>query len=291
MAGVACMNCGSNENTGNSIRGPSSHTALFGIRPTIGLTSRAGIVPLFLERDVGGPMARSVADAALLLDVLAGSDPRDPATADADTHIPETYTSFLDPDALRGARIGVARRIANRRGADAEVLQRFDEALDAMRAAGAVIVDPIELAFMDSIRPVLCSGFRRDLGDYLATRGDAERCRRARETHEGWYVALKQVLEQHQLDAIAYPTWSNPPRLVGDLTTPAGDNSQTPVPAAGVPAVTVPMGWVRDGMLPVGLQLLGDRWSEPRLIALAYAFEQATRHRRPPVTTPPLMRD
>lgn len=311
--------------TGNSIRGPSSHTALFGIRPTIGLTSRAGIVPLFLERDVGGPMARSVTDAALLLDVLAGSDPRDPATAEADAHRPERYTAFLDRDALRGARIGVARRISNRSGADPEVLQRFEEALDAMRAAGATIVDSVELAFMDSIRPVLCSGFRRDLENYLATRGDAapyrtlaeilesgkyhasieqrmrnaladttagdpERCRRARETHEAWYAALKQVLDEFRLDAVAYPTWSNPPRLVGDHSTPAGDNSQTPVPAAGVPAVSVPMGWVRDGTLPVGLQLLGDRWNEPRLIALAYAYEQATRHRRPPASTPPLLR-
>lgn len=309
--------------TGNSIRGPSSHTALFGIRPTIGLTSRAGIVPLFLERDVGGPMARSVADAALLLDVLAGSDPRDPATTDADAHMPDTYTSFLDADALRGARIGVARRIANRRGADDEVLQRFDEALDAMRAAGATIIDPVDLPFMDSIRPILCSGFKNDLENYLATRGDAapfrtleailesgkyhpsieqrmrnalndttagdaDRCRRARETHEAWYAGLASVLREYDLDAIAYPTWSNPPRLVGDLSTPAGDNSQTPVPAAGVPAVSVPMGWVRDGTLPVGLQLLGDRWQEGRLIALAYAYEQATKHRRPPASTPPL---
>lgn len=309
--------------TGNSIRGPSSHAALFGIRPTIGLTSRAGIVPLFLERDVGGPMTRSVADAALLLDVLAGTDPRDPATADADAHMPDTYTSFLDADALRGARIGVARRIANRRGADDEVLQRFDEALDAMRAAGATIIDPVDLPFMDSIRPILCSGFKQDLENYLATRGDAaqfrtleailesgkyhpsieqrmrnalndttagnaDRCRRARETHDAWYAGLASVLREYDLDAIAYPTWSNPPRLVGDLATPAGDNSQTPVPAAGVPAVSVPMGWVRDGTLPVGLQLLGDRWQEGRLIALAYAYEQATKHRRPPASTAPL---
>ena len=311
--------------TGNSIRGPSSHTALVGIRPTIGLTSRAGIVPLFLERDVGGPMARTVADAALLLDVLAGQDERDAATANAAAHIPPTYTAALDANALNGARIGVARRIAHREGADAEVLARFEEALGALRAAGAIIVDPLELPFMDSVRPRLCSGFRRDLEAYLATRGDAapfrtldailesgryhrsveqrmrsaltdstagsaERCAAADSSVAAFYAGLRGVLEAHRLDAIAYPTWSNPPRLVGDLTTPAGDNSQTPVPAAGVPAVTVPMGWVRGGTLPTGLQLLGDRWSETRLIALAYAYEQATRHRRPPALTPPLER-
>src|SRR5690606_9513317 len=122
------------------------------------------------------------------------------------------------------------------------------------------------------------------------TAGDPERCRRARETHEAWYAALKQVLDEFRLDAVAYPTWSNPPRLVGDHSTPAGDTSQTPVPAPGVPAGRVPMGWVRDGALPAGLQLLGDRWNAPRLIALAYAYEQATRHRRPPASTPPLLR-
>src|SRR3990170_2689278 len=92
--------------TGNSIRGPSSHTALVGIRPTIGLTSRDGIAPLYLERDVGGPMTRTVADAARVLDVVAGHDPADTATAHAAAHIPETYTAFLDARALRGARLG-----------------------------------------------------------------------------------------------------------------------------------------------------------------------------------------
>jgi Asp-tRNA(Asn)/Glu-tRNA(Gln) amidotransferase A subunit family amidase len=93
-----------------------------------------------------------------------------------------------------------------------------------------------------------------------------------------------------RLDAIVYPTWSNPPRLIGDLNTPHGDNSQDLSPHTGFPAFTVPMGWVRvrDDDLPVGLQILGDAWSEPTLIEIAYGFEQQTRHRRPPATTPPL---
>ncbi len=303
--------------TGNSIRGPSSHTALVGIRPTLGLTSRDGIVPLYLERDVGGPMTRSVADAAAVLDVVAGYDPADPATSANAGQIPETYTAFLDPDALRGARIGVVRRLANREGADPEVLQRFDEALEALRSAGATVIDSVDMRFMDTIRVTLCSSFRRDLEGYLATlgpgapfrtlaeiadsgrihvtverrlraflndgnAGDPERCRAAAESVERFRAGLRAVLARDSLDALAYPTWSNPPRLIGDLVSPHGDNNQNLAPPSGFPAITVPMGWVRGGTLPAGLQLLGDAWSEPRLIALAYAYEQATRHRRPP---------
>ncbi|MEX0891309.1 MAG: amidase family protein [Gemmatimonadota bacterium] len=309
--------------TGNSIRGPSAHTALVGIRPTLGLTSRDGIVPLYLERDVGGPMARTVADAARLLDVLAAVDPADPATAAAAGRIPESYTAFLDRNALRGARIGVVRRLAERRGADPEVVARFDAVLDELRAAGAELVDPVELPVLDSVRVRLCSSFRRDLEAYLATLGseapvrtleevveqgrhhwsidrrlrgfmddgDAgapERCAATAASVAAFQAGLREVFADHRLDALAYPTWSNPPRLIGDVSSPAGDNSQNLAPPAGFPAITVPAGWVRAGTLPVGLQLLGDAWSEPRLIALAYAYEQATRHRRPPIVAPPL---
>jgi Asp-tRNA(Asn)/Glu-tRNA(Gln) amidotransferase A subunit family amidase len=121
--------------------------------------------------------------------------------------------------------------------------------------------------------------------------GDArspERCRQSSESRKRYQDGIHQVFEQQRLDAIIYPTWANPPRIIGDLTSPAGDNSQAPVPTAGFPAITVPMGWVRGGTLPVGLQLMGDAWTEPRLIALAYAYEQATKHRKPPASTPPL---
>jgi amidase len=309
--------------TGNSIRGPSSHTSLVGIRPTIGLTSRDGIIPLYLERDVGGPMARTVEDAARLLDVLAGVDPADTATARAAEHIPQTYTASLDANALRGARLGVLRRHVTRNGADPEVVQRFEEALRELQRLGATIVDPVDLVVMDSVRFVQCSSFKKDLEDYLTTLGpnapvktlaeivesgrfhvtigerlrgflddgDArtpERCRASSVSRKQYQDGIHQVFEQQRLDAIIYPTWSNPPRLIGDLTSPAGDNSQAPVPTAGFPGITVPMGWVRGGTLPVGLQLMGDAWTEPRLIALAYAYEQATKHRKPPASTPPL---
>lgn len=312
--------------TGNSIRGPSSHTALVGIRPTIGLTSRDGIIPLYLERDVGGPMTRTVEDAARVLDVVAGTDPADPATAEADSHRPATYTAGLDPAALRGARLGVVRELSNRRGAEAEVIQRFEEAIAELRRLGATVIDPVDMWVLDdSMRVNTCSGFRSDLEDYLATLGpDAphrtlagilesgdyhasvegrlrraladtterqpDRCRRARESKLRFQEGLRTIMRDERLDALIYPTWANPPRLIGDLSTPAGDNNQNLAPPSGFPAITVPMGWVRDGALPVGLQFLGDAWTESRLIGLAYAWEQATHHRRPPASTPPLRR-
>ncbi len=321
---------GLGSDTGNSIRGPSSHTALVGIRPTIGLTSRDGIIPLYLERDVGGPMARTVEDAARVLDIVAGYDPADVATAEARAdaaagpgRIPPTYTAYLDRGALAGKRLGVVRRIVHREGADAEVNARFEEAIDDLIEAGATVIDWIPLAVLDSVRVTLCSSFRRDLEAYLATLGpnapyrtlpdiiesgrfhpsverrlrnaledttggEPDRCRRSAESRVAFQAGLRDVMQRYRLDALIYPTWSNPPRLVGDLTTPAGDNNQQLAPWSGFPAITVPMGWVRDGSLPAGLQFLGDAWSEARLIGLGYAYEQATRHRRPPATAPSL---
>jgi Asp-tRNA(Asn)/Glu-tRNA(Gln) amidotransferase A subunit family amidase len=305
--------------TGNSIRGPSSHTALVGIRPTIGLTSRDGIIPLYLERDVGGPMTRTVEDGARVLDVVAGVDPADPATADAARHIPGTYLDALDADALRGARFGVVRDLSNRRGAEPEVIERFDEAIARLRELGATVIDSVDMWVLgDSMRVSTCSGFRSDLEDYLASLGqdaphrtlasiiesgdfhlsvearlrralddtterDPERCRLAAERKQRFEEGLRSIMREHRLDAFIYPTWANAPRLIGDLATPAGDNNQNLAPPSGFPAITVPMGWVRDGRLPVGLQFLGEAWSEARLIGFAYAWEQANPVRRAPV--------
>ena len=305
--------------TGNSIRGPSSHTALVGIRSTMGLTSRDGIVPLYLDRDVGRPMARSVADAVTVFDVIAGFDPADPVTAMARDRRAERYSDFLLDDALAGARIGVVRQISNTETADPEILQRFEAALVAMREAGAVIIDPANIAEQDEIplRERWCPRFKTDINAYLASLGpgapvkslaeiiasgrfhpsvgwlleyfqeiDAPPeqhpgCLRAQQNGERLRDGVRRVLTTQRLDALVHPTWSNPPRLIGDLNTPHGDNSQFLSPHTGFPAITVPMGFVRDS-LPVGLQFIGDAWSEPKLIAIAYSYEQATRHRRPP---------
>jgi len=327
-AGFAVVGLGTD--TGNSIRGPSSHNALVGIRSTLGLTSRDGIVPLYLDHDVGGPMARTVADAAVVLDVIAGYDPADPVTEAARERPHAAYARQLDATALHGARIGVLRQLSDRKGADAEVLQRFAEALDDLRAGGATIVDPLTLPELDGLVPpvagepltVWCPRFRYDLENYLASLGDRapvhtlaeiiesglyhpqlegdlvyfqeqappaenETCIEAETGRERLRTAVHALIDEHNLDALAYPTWSNSPRLIGDLNSPHGDNSQHVSPHTGFPAITVPMGYVRDG-LPTGLQLVGDAYTEGRLISLAYAYEQATLHRRPPPDMPPL---
>lgn len=305
--------------TGNSIRGPSSHNALVGIRSTMGLTSRDGIVPLYLDRDVGGPMARTVADAVAVLDVIAGYDPADPVTEASRGRRAERYADFLVVDGLEGKRIGVMRQISNTETADPEILERFEEALEAMRKGGTTIIDPVDVPEQDEIplRQRWCPRFKHDINAYLASLGEAapvknldeiiasgrthpsirpaldffngieagpeenEACVRARENAERLRAGVRRALEEHQLDALVHPTWSNPPRLIGDLNTPHGDDSQYIAPHTGFPAITVPMGFVRDS-LPVGLQVIGDAWSEPTLIAIAYSFEQTTRHRRPP---------
>jgi Asp-tRNA(Asn)/Glu-tRNA(Gln) amidotransferase A subunit family amidase len=311
--------------TGNSIRGPSSHNSLVGIRSTMGLTSRDGIVPLYLDRDIGGPMARSVADAVAVLDVIAGPDPADPVTAAAAEHRAERYADYLLEDGSNGKRIGVVRQISDTDTADPEILERFAEALEAMRRAGAEIVDPVHIPEQDEI-PLgerWCRRFKHDIEGYLASLGaeapvrslqeiiesgryhpsirgsldyfqgiegapeDNAQCGQARENSERLRAGVRRVLSEGRLDALVHPTWSNLPRLIGDLNSPAGDNSQYLSPHTGFPAITVPMGFVRDS-LPVGLQIIGDAWSEPTLIAIAYSFEQATKHRRPPSSTPAL---
>ncbi|HEX2095157.1 MAG TPA: amidase family protein [Longimicrobiaceae bacterium] len=312
--------------TGNSIRGPSSHTVLVGIRSTMGLTSRDGIVPLYLDRDIGGPMARTVADAVAVFDVIAGHDPADPVTEESRGRRAARYADFLRADGLAGKRIGVARQLSNTPTVDPEVLRRFEEALEAMRRQGATIVDPVRIAELDTLRGSLwCGRFKTDVEAYLASLGPSapvrtldeilrggkyhpsieprlrtfaefrgveqdESCRQAAANVPKLRAGVRRVLAEGRLEALVYPTWNNPPRLIGDLNTPHGNNSWQLSPPTGFPAVTVPMGYVR-GTLPVGLQIFGDAWSEPKLIEIAYAYEQATRHRRPPASTPPLARD
>jgi len=313
--------------TGNSIRGPSSHTALVGIRSTIGLTSRDGIVPLYFSHDIGGPMARSVADAVAVFDVLVATDPADPTTVEVDAQRPGNYNDFLDAGALRGARIGVVRQIAERRNGDPRVLERFNQALADLRTAGAEIVDPVEIPMLDERVRFWCSRFRYDMNAYLATLGPdapvttvteivasggfdrtvgdrlrrsleeslddpAVRCVEEEANRQRFREQVSGIMADGGLDALVFPTWSNLPRLIGDMRSPGGDNSQVLSPQTGFPAITVPMGWVEEAGedLPVGLQILGDAWSETKLIALAYAYEQATRHRRPPTTTTPRLR-
>ena len=313
--------------TGNSIRGPAAHQALVGIRSTMGLTSRAGVVPLNNGADIAGPMARTVADAVAVFQVVAGEDPDDAVTAKGRGHREADYRAFLVPGALKGARIGVLRQAYERPGLDSEVVAVFTKTIDAIKAQGATIIDP---AGIDSLAAVTraggggCNPFKYDLERYLAARGknapvhtideilksgnfhptvqlrlqaaqavtqppeEAPGCIAREAMRERFRVAVLHMMDSLNLDALIYPTWSNPPRLIGDLNTPGGDNSQLFAPTTGFPAITVPMGYTRDNTLPAGVTFFGRPWSEGKLISLAYGFEQATHHRRPPASTPPL---
>jgi amidase len=307
--------------TDGSIVCPSNANGLVGIKPTVGLVSRAGIVPISHTQDTAGPMARTVADAAALLHALAGVDPRDEATAAAKSHIAD-YTA-LDPGALKGARIGVAREMA---GFLPEVDALFGEAVAELDRQGAEIVDPADVPHRQELDDpeyeVLLYEFKADLNAYLATLGpgapvktleeaiafnEAHRDRempyfgqeiflKAQEkgplTSPEYRTALETcrrlsrkegldaVLAEHRLDALVAPTGS--PAWPTDLVN--GDHflggSSSPAAVSGYPNITVPMGFVFG--LPVGVSFMGRAWTEATLIGLAFAFEQATQHRRPP---------
>ena len=239
------------------------------------------------------------------------------------------YATFLAPGALKGARIGVLRQAYERPGLDSEVVAVFDKAVRDLRAAGATVVDTAIVDSLNALTRGQggCNPFKYDLERYLAARGEgapvhtirevlrsrkfhpsvearlvsADSVNAAPETTPGCTyreevvkprvrAAVNRLMDTLHLDALVYPTWSNPPRLIGDMMTPAGDNSQVFSPTTGFPAITVPMGWTREGRLPAGMTFFGRAWSEGRLLALAADYERATHHRRPPPTTPPLPR-
>jgi len=164
---------GMGSDTGNSIRGPSSHLALFGIRSTIGLTSRDGVIPLLFDRDIAGPMMRTVTDAAKVFNVIAGYDPADPYTEDGRGKREEDYTTFLDRNALQGKRIGVLRVLVDTEDADPMVTLVFEQALADLASAGAEIFDPLEITNLDThLDARSCKRFRYDMHVYLTSLGD-----------------------------------------------------------------------------------------------------------------------
>jgi Asp-tRNA(Asn)/Glu-tRNA(Gln) amidotransferase A subunit family amidase len=279
-------------------------------------------MPLNLLADIAGPMARTVADATALFQVLVGDDPDDPVTARSRGRQREDYASSLVRDGLRGSRIGVLRQAYERDTTDAEIVQVFMRAVEDLRHAGATIVDPVRVDGLDQIKRAQgagpCMGFKYDINRYLASHGDripvhslteivksgrfhpsvqrrleqAEQgvengpdspaCKAESDYREQVRAAVTRTMDAEKLDAFVYPTWSNPPRLIGDLNTPHGDNSQFFSPTTGFPAIQVPMGYTRGGLLPAGITFFGREWSEAPLIKLAYAYEQSTHHRRPP---------
>jgi amidase len=315
--------------TDGSIVCPATTNGIVGIKPTLGLVSRSGIIPIAHSQDTAGPMARTVADAAILLGVIAGVDPRDAVTQESNGKSFTDYTRFLDPNGLQGARIGVARTYF---GFNNEVDGLMNGAIEVMKRSGATVIDPVNLAqskeYEESELEVLLYEFKHDLNKYLSELGPNARFRSLKEiiefneknrdrempyfgqelflkaeakgslTSPDYLKALEKnhrlsrkqgidaVIAKDRLDAIVAP--GGGPSWTTDLVN--GDHfsgsSSTPAAVAGYPNINVPAGFIHG--LPVGISLFGAAYTEPTLIKLAYAFEQATRHRRAPGFLPTL---
>lgn len=304
--------------TGGSIRIPSTYNQLVGIRPTVGLASRDGIVPLALTQDTGGPLARSVSDAAIALDAVVGADPNDPVTADATSHVPASYTSYLDPHALQGKRFGYVTSMI---GTNATTVRLFNQAVADLTAQGATVVPLTTTALAPTLAEASGSTneFKHDLNSYIATHLDPSVKTRtlADIIASGQLVPGRESIytSRNNITDSAYSTWisSHSAAIAAGQSTATGlmDSndldaliypSGTPYgtqgtnmrlsPNTGMPAITVPMGQATaaDATITgagVNLELLGRDWSEGSLIGMAYSYEQATEHR----TTPALYGD
>jgi amidase len=319
-AGFATVAIGTETN--GSIICPSAANGVVGIKPTVGLVSRAGIIPISATQDTAGPIARDVRDAAIVLSAIAGSDPRDPATVDADKHAAD-YTKFLDPNALKGKRIGVVRELA---GNDPRVKAILDHAIAVLRAQGATVVDNVKIPHVDDYghaeSTVLLYEFKHGINAYLATRtglkvhslADLIAFDNAHASEEmPWFgqelfveaeatgpltdkayrdalAKLKKLagpegidaaMGADHLDALFAPAQDPAWRIDLAMGDPGGTASAYgPSAVAGYPSITVPAGFVHG--LPVGMLFFGRKWSEPALIGMAYAYEQATHARRNP---------
>src|SRR6202048_1829019 len=313
--------------TDGSIVCPSSASGLVGIKPTVGLVSRSGIIPISHSQDGAGPMCRSVRDAAIVLGALTGVDAEDSATAESQGKSYSDYTQFLKADGLRGARIGVVRKAFGFMDAVDKVMEA---ALDAMKKEGAILVDPVEIEtagkWSETESTVFMYELKADLNAYLARPGFNppvktlkdiiefnERNREKEMPYFGQDFFLKAeakgpvdskeyvealeknhqlarkegidaTMEKHNLDALVGPTGG--PAWLTDWVDGDhfGGGSSGAAAVAGYPNVTVPAGFVFG--MPVGISFFGRAWSEPVLIRLAYAFEQATKVRRPPKFLP-----
>jgi amidase len=313
--------------TDGSVVSPSSLNGLVGIKPTVGLVSRAGIIPISHSQDTAGPMCRTVRDAAILLGVMAGADEEDEATQDKGRYNGDGYTKFLDKNGLKGARIGVLRQYF---GFLPSVDKIIKASLEILKQQGAILIDPVTIdtihQFGDSEGTVLTYELKADMAAYLAHRGNGTSFHTLKDlidfnekhadkempyfgqelfleaeskgplTDAQYREALEKnhrlareegidaVMKAHNLDAIVSPTDS--PAWMTDLVNGdhfLGGSSQLAA-IAGYPHITVPAGDVSG--LPVGISFFGKAWSEPVLIKIAYAFEQATRARKPPKFLP-----
>ncbi len=330
-AGIAAnlATIGIGTETDGSVTCPAAFNGLAGLKPTVGLVSRAGIIPISASQDTAGPMTRTVADLAIMLAAIAGADSRDAATADAGRHALADYRPILDPNSFKGARLGVVRSYFGYQGA---VDGLAEEALKLMKERGAIIIDPVkpplDSAFGDAEGTVLSYEFKDGINRYLASRGpgfslktledliafnsanhDRELQWFGQETFEeaqkrgpltspeylkakahclklARVQGIELLMKTHNLDALVSPT-AQPAFMIDPINGDHFSGSSTSLAAvAGCPHLTVPMGFVNG--LPVGLSFYGRAWSEGKLIALGYAFEQATKVRKPPMYRPTL---
>ena len=303
--------------TGCSVRAPAAINAIVGLRPTHGRVSCRGVMPMNADWDTVGPMARTVDDVAVLLDVVAGHDPGDPLTEPA-----RDRPSAFAPDDGGGAspsglRIGVLRALMAGDDTHPEVLAALDAALDTLRGGGATVVDPLPIATLPPFRADMWyRRFKFDLNRYLAALGDRAphgsltEILASGQVHPFYLPTLRDMdavstppedapdreekyanrreiqrivltaLEQQAVDAIVFPTFRYPPKRNGDHLTPVGNNNSLAA-ICGFPALSVPMGFTRGG-LPLGLQFLGPPWSERRLLQAGRLYERLSNHRRPP---------
>jgi len=317
-ASFAAVGWGSD--TCGSIRIPSSQNNLVGLRPTKGLSSIDGIVPLSHTQDVGGPLARSIEDLAIALDATIGADPADPATTILEGRELPSFVSALDPSALSSARIGILESYFGEGGVEAPAANIVRQAIAKMVELGAdtITIEIPNLQNLISGSGVIGHEFKWDLIDYLAAVPDAPvssleemlelglihealtpgmRRRNAPESRDtdAYATALAKreplrnavvsVIEENQVDALIYPTMREPPSIIGQ---PQRGSNCSLSANTGLPALSIPAGWTGGG-LPIGLELLGRSLDDARLVALGYAYEQATNHRRAPVSAPPLL--
>lgn len=324
--------------TGGSVRRPAAHMALAGLRPTVGVVSRTGMVPDNSIRDTAGPMARTVADMAVLLDVIAGPDEEDKATAKSVGHIPRTYTSELKREALQGARLGVLRQVFKPGVTDPRIIALFEKNIAELKAAGAEIVDPFVVPEIESIPrpPQTRARTKEDLTNWIAKHpglpfASAQAIADSKLLHplhqpafdemaaakpvnedpdtiaglkneQRYRDAFTNAMGANKIDAVVSPVMAQLPAINGDRNTqlvaepkPGAEAGPTALgssltfvgSALQWPALSVPAGYLGEG-LPQGLQFLGRAWDDAKIIGYAYAYEQATQHRRPPPAVPPL---
>ena len=312
---------GLGSDTSGSIRVPAAANNLVGLRPTRGLASRAGIVPLSETQDTPGPLARSVPDLALLLDAIVGVDADDPATARAARRLPRSFHDALRPDGLAGLRIGVLDALFGTLPGEEDVSRVAYEALAAMERLGASLAG-VDISMLAALLPgssLTPFEFRQAFASHLAAQGGAPvggladilrqglhheqldavlRQREALRDNDGsgraavlrvrnrLRRAVLACMKRHGVDVLAYPALRCRPASIGDAQ--AGANSQLAA-ATGMPALSLPAGFTRDG-LPVGLELLARDHAEQQLLDCARHWELAMQPRRAPFTTPPLRR-